>query len=179
MIIGLTGTNGAGKSTIAEILKSKGFTYNSLSDVLREESAKRGIRPTRDNLVVIGNELRMSQGNGVLAKKILEKVRSNKEKKAIVDSIRNPDEINELRKEKDFMLIAVDAPIETRFERVKARGRTGDKALTFDDFRYQDEREMVGESAAQQIRKCIEMADHLIVNDGAIEDLKKKIEEIL
>lgn len=179
MIIGLTGTNGAGKGTIGEILKSKGFVYHSLSDVLREELAKRDIEPKRDNLVVVGNELRLNYGNRVLAKRILEKIKNNKEENVIVDSIRNPDEVEELKQEKDFMLIAADAPIEVRYKRIKARGRVGDTTLTFEDFRDQDEREMVGESASQQIRKCMEMADHLIVNDGTIEDLKKKIEEII
>ena len=37
MIIGLTGENCAGKGTVADYLKKKGFYYLSLSDVIREE----------------------------------------------------------------------------------------------------------------------------------------------
>ena len=36
MIIGLTGRNAAGKGAAAEFLKSKGFAFHSLSDVIRD-----------------------------------------------------------------------------------------------------------------------------------------------
>ena len=74
MIIGLTGKNGAGKGEVAKFLKERGLDCLSLSDVLREELAKRRKSVTRDNLVGLGNELRKKFGPGVLAQKTLEKV---------------------------------------------------------------------------------------------------------
>ena len=58
MIIGLTGANASGKGEAAGYLKSKGFAYYSLSDILREEAKLRGIEPSRENLIKLGNELR-------------------------------------------------------------------------------------------------------------------------
>ena len=79
MIIGLTGKNAAGKGEIANHLKSKGFVYFSLSDALREEATKRGLEHSRDNLINLGNEMRETFGNGILAKKLMK----NKERKIL------------------------------------------------------------------------------------------------
>ena len=66
MIIGLTGKNASGKGEVANYLKTKGFVYYSLSDVLREEATKRGLEHTRDNLINLGNELRKKYGANYL-----------------------------------------------------------------------------------------------------------------
>ena len=56
--MGLTGPNAAGKGEVAQLLTSHGYTYHSLSDVVREEAGARGLPVSRKNLVLIGNELR-------------------------------------------------------------------------------------------------------------------------
>ena len=43
IIIGLTGTLGAGKGTVAEFFTNKSFNYTSCSDYLRRELKKRKI----------------------------------------------------------------------------------------------------------------------------------------
>ena len=43
MIIGLTGTKASGKGIIADILKEGGFVYYSLSDIVGEEAARKGL----------------------------------------------------------------------------------------------------------------------------------------
>jgi len=37
---------------------------------------------------------------------------------------------------------------------------------------------MAGSETAQQLAVCMKMADRLIVNDGTLEDLRKKLEDI-
>tara|TARA_Y100000310_G_scaffold344866_1_gene460109 strand:+ start:2751 stop:3278 length:528 start_codon:yes stop_codon:yes gene_type:complete len=174
MIIGLTGKNASGKGEVAEFLKSNGFEYHSLSDVLREEATKLNIEHTRDNLINLGNELRSKHGSNYLAKKTLEKVKD----KAVIDSIRNPEEINELKTNKDFKLLAIDAPIELRFERMKSRSRLGD-ATTIEKLKEQEQRENTETKSSQQLDKCIELADQLIINDGSLEELHNKIKDII
>ena len=50
MIIGITGSYGAGKDTVAELLQKMNFTHVSFSDTLREElknrNKKMGFRET-------------------------------------------------------------------------------------------------------------------------------------
>ena len=178
MIIGLTGTNGAGKGTVAELLKEKGFGYYSLSDEIREEVRKRGLDEGLDNLIRVGNELREKEGPATLSKRILKRIKESKKNNFIVDSIRNPAEIEELRKNKSFILIAVDAPVKLRYERVKSRKRASD-FVSFEKFREQEEVQLKGGKTGQQLLKCIGMADFKIINDSDIDELKEKVEKIL
>lgn len=113
--IGLTGTNGSGKGEVAAYFKKKGYAYFSLSDLIREELQKNGKKLTRDNLIEKGNELRDTHGPDILAQLARKKVKG----KAVIDSIRNPFEVEYLRKDKEFILLAIDAPVELRYERVK------------------------------------------------------------
>ena len=50
MIIALTGKNASGKGETATYLKSKGFSYYSLSDELREELKEKGIEERRKKM---------------------------------------------------------------------------------------------------------------------------------
>jgi hypothetical protein len=67
-LIGLTGSNGAGKGEAAAFLKDRGYSYFSLSDEIREELGCQGLEPTRDRLIRQGNELRARFGPDVLAR---------------------------------------------------------------------------------------------------------------
>ncbi len=180
MIIGLTGTLSSGKGTIAEFLKKKGFGYLSLSDELREEARRRKIELTRQNLQNLGNQLREAQGPGVLAKLVLEKINNYNLMDSVVDGIRNPAEIKELRQLPHFFLVAVDAPEKTRFERMKSRNRENDPK-TFEEFRKVDARDKgKGEKASgQQVAKCFKLASVLIRNDKTVHELNSKSEQLL
>ncbi len=181
MIIGLCGYNAAGKSEVANILKEKNYTYFSLSDVIRDETKKRNLELSRENLVNIGNELREKFGANILAKRIIEKVNEelNKGKRDfVIDSIRNVKEVEELKKMNEFILLGVNASIELRFERAKKRGRN-ENALTLKEFEEQEKKELLGNENAQQLDKVYKLSDKLIYNDSTIEDLKKKIDFVL
>jgi len=176
MIIGLTGTNASGKGEVAAYLKSKGFIYYSLSDELRSEAREKGISETRENLIDLGNDLRKKFGNGYLASKINKKIDENEN--SVVDSIRNPGEIIELKKNKGLLLIGIDAPVEIRYERAKSRGRVGE-AKTLQHFIKLEQRENFKKSSNQQLIKCLEMADKVFVNEATLEELHKKIDSLL
>ena len=84
-LIGLTGTNGAGKGEAAAFFMARGYAYFSLSDVIRDELRARGEAVSRDNLIRTGNELRERFGPDVLARRTMAKVGGP----AVIDSIRN------------------------------------------------------------------------------------------
>src|SRR3989339_172765 len=178
MIIGLTGTNCAGKDTVAEyLMKEKGFRHFSLSDVLRMELKKRGKQPTRDNLIEIGKGLRTRYGNSILARRAVKFC--GKFKNCVLTSIRHPAEITELRKNKGFRLINVDAPAKVRFARMIQRKRAGDPA-TFREFLNYEKAEMQTRGAGQQIGKCREMADVTLRNSGKeLSKLYARIDRII
>ena len=173
-LIGLTGTNGAGKGEAAAFLLRRGYEYHSLSDVIRETLAAEGLEPSRDNLICKGNELRRKGGPDVLARRIAAKVRG----RAVIDSIRNPREIEFLRTQPGFVLIALDAPPVLRFERVARRGRD-ESAPDLAAFLRKEAEEDGSDPGAQQLGRCMALADRTVINDGTIEDLHRKLEEIL
>lgn len=173
-LIGLTGTNGSGKGTIAEILRKRGYAYVSLSDVIREELAAAGIPESRDALIAEGNALRRAFGPDILARRIMARIVGP----TIVDSIRNPAEVLFLRGQPGFVLWAVDAPPAARFERVARRGRN-ESAGTAEEFRRKENEEMTNDPAAQQLHNCMALADRVLINDGTVEDLERRLEELL
>jgi len=178
MFLGFTGPNASGKGeAIKYLVEKKKFISFSLSDIIREEARKRGLEVTRDNLIAIGNELREKEGPSILAKRTILKIKNAPQ--AVVDSIRNPYEVEELRKNlKDFKLIGITADVKTRFERAKARKRTGD-GETLKEFIEKEEKENSTDKNAQQLNKCFEMADFKIDNSGSLEELYWKIDGIL
>lgn len=184
LVVGITGTLLSGKGTVAEILKSKGFHYITLSAIVREEVSRLGLEPVRQNLQDVGNNLRKEFGGQVLVERALNKFRSY-DTPLIIDGIRNVDEINFLKENCDFKLIGVDAPLEIRWNRLKKRNRDSD-LLNHDKFIIDDARDRGFNEPlnGQQVGMCLVQADFLINNDedfsGPIENsiLYREVNEI-
>ncbi|MEM4641352.1 MAG: AAA family ATPase [Candidatus Pacearchaeota archaeon] len=184
LIIGLTGTKASGKGEIASYLKSKGFVYFSLSDVVREEAERRGLKNySVKDLQDIGNDLRSKYGASILAKIVIEKIKkeiAEGKSNFVIDGIRNPAEVIEFKKMENFFLIAVDAPKQKRFEWLIARNRQSDPK-NYEEFLKIDARDLgLKESAiGQQVKLCMKLAKFKIYNNSTIEKLHEKIEKIL
>lgn len=174
LVLGLTGSNAAGKGEIAVYLGRKKFTVHSLSDVVREEAAARGLPPEREHLIRIGNELREGGGAGVLAERILSRLGE----RDVVDSIRNPSEVAVLRRLPRFVLLGVAASMEVRFRRSLRRGRPGDPR-TLEEFRQREEQENTRDPNAQQLEATFRLADRVIENDGDLVRLHRAVDRLL
>lgn len=177
MIIGLTGKNGSGKGVVADYLKSGGFIYYSLSDIIREEIQASGKEVNRENLINMGRKLREEGGPSALADKIISKL--DVDKNYIVDSIRNPAEVKVLRTRKDFYLICVDADQRVRFERTKKRARENDP-IDFEKFVELEERELQNSNpAAQQLNETANLADVVIMNNESLRELENRARDVI
>ncbi len=177
MIIGLTGENCAGKSTICEYLKKKGFYYFSLSDAIREELKKENKAVTRENLIAKGNELRSLGGPGVLGKKISQMLQGDKN--YVIDSIRNPAEVEELKKSGRFFLFYVTANSQIRFERIKSRAREEDPQ-TLDSFIRFEKLEMENEDKTKQnLVGTFALANKTLQNEGSLDLLYDNVDKLL
>ncbi len=174
MLIGLTGRNAAGKGEVAKYLQTKSFYYYSLSDAIRDELRARKLEVSRESLIQVGNELRQRFGPSILADRIVELTRPDRN--YIIDSIRNPAEVATLRKAcREFKLIRVDAPLQTRFERTVARRRENDP-MTFEAFVALETREASGDPMSQNLDEVEKLADEILVNDSSLEELRPKID---
>ena len=177
MIIGLTGKNGSGKTAVSEYLQSRGFEYFSLSDEIRNEARKRGMEINREVLIEVGNELRSNFGPGILAERILSHL--GDDRNYVIDSIRNPYEVEVLKRRRDFTLLALEADESIRFERSRKRGRES-AAQTLQQFIEEEARELDSNNPAnQQLHATRQKADLVVTNNGTLEELQRRLDELL
>ncbi len=172
-VIGITGRVCAGKGEFKQFLKEfDSYMDFSLSEVLRNELKNRGMNITRDNLILLGNLLRKEHGPGVLAKMLSKELKPP----AIIESIRNPGEIHELRRiyGNKFVLVNIRADRKNRFGRMRSRGRENDPK-SWDEFLKLEEIEngVLQGSFGQLLTECENMADVTIDNDDGLLTLRK------
>ncbi|MBW3020866.1 AAA family ATPase [Candidatus Woesearchaeota archaeon] len=178
MIIGITGTLGAGKGTIVNFLIKRGFKHHSVREFLIKELTKKDLEINRDNMTSLANELRFKFGPSYIVEQLYNEAK-NENKDCIIESIRAIGEVEALRKKGNFYLLAVDADRKIRYERILKRNSSTDN-ISFEKFCEQEDVEMNNDDINKQnLRKCIEMADYVFENNGSIEDLKSKIEEFI
>jgi dephospho-CoA kinase len=179
LIIGITGTLGAGKGTVVEYLvKEKGFNHFSVRQFLLEEIRKQNLPENRDSMVVVANAFRRLNSPSYITDQLyIQAMHSGRN--AVIESIRTPGEIDSLTQKGSFYLIAVDADPKTRYERITKRNSETDQ-IDFDTFVNNEQREMTStDPNNQNLKKCREMADFVFRNDGSINELYEKVEEVL
>ncbi len=174
IVLGVTGPNAAGKGEVSAYLGTLGFAVHSLSDIVREEAALRGLKPEREHLIRIGTLLREQGGPGVLAERMIPRLGA----RDVVDSIRNPAEVAALRRVNGFVLIGVDAPDLLRFERSRVRARPGDPE-SFAQFAARERQENSANPAGQQLRATFALADRVLHNKGDLPALQLSVDSLL
>ena len=155
---------GAGKSTIAEGLKSKGYDIVNMGNAVRAEAKKRNLESTRENLGKLMLELREKNGPGAIAELIKSEIELSSSNVILVDGVRSNDEIQVLKKFGNVKLLAIHASTGTRFDFLQKRGRSDDPQ-TQEHFEERDNRELgVG------ISNSIALSDYAISNIGLSKD---------
>lgn len=178
VIIGITGTLGAGKGTIVEYLQTKGFKHYSVRAYITQELERRGLPINRDNMVAVGNDLREKNSPSYIVEQLFEGAKKEGGD-CVIESIRTPGEADALKNRGEFYLLAVDATPRTRYDRIVKRQSATD-SVSLEEFIVAEQREMGStDPNKQNIGKCMGMADFLFENNGTFEELYKKIEEFL
>ncbi|MFA6253835.1 MAG: AAA family ATPase [Candidatus Paceibacterota bacterium] len=178
MIIGITGTLGAGKGTVVEYLKKKDFRHYSVTAFITDEIIRRGLPVNRDNMILVANDLRAEYGSAYIVEKLYERASVNGGD-SVIESIRTVGEVDALKEKIGFYLFAVNAEMKTRYDRIVKRAGEKD-SVTFEQFAEQEKQEMTStDPNKQNLAECIRRADYLINNDGTIEDLNNQVEKIL
>ena len=179
MVIGITGTNGAGKGTIVDyLINQKGFVHYSVRAYLNERLTEKGLEINRTNMVNTANELRAEHYPSYIIEQLFEQA-SLAGDNCIIESLRTPGEVLALKEKGDFTLLAVDADPKTRYKRIKERGSATDQ-VSFEEFVSSEMAEMASEDPNKQnLSKCMKMADHVLENSGSVDQLHFRIEEIL
>lgn len=178
MIIGVTGTNGAGKGTLPEYLAARhGFTHYSARAFIIEEIERRGLPVDRTSMNMVANDLRKMHGPEYVVKCLFERAKDNGGD-AVIESVRALGEARFL-KESGAFVVAIDADRKIRYERITKRASETDR-VSFEEFCIQEDREMAQEAEYDMnVRGVMEMADYTLTNDGTLEELHGAIEEML
>jgi len=178
MIIGITGTLGAGKGTIVEYLTKKGFKHYSSSGLIVEEIKNRDMPVNRDSMVIVGDDLREKFGPGYIPETLYE--RAKKEGgSSVIEALRAIGEIEALRAKGECYIFSVDADPKIRYERIKKRAGSKDD-VSYETFLQNEEREMANtEPFKMNLSACIKMADYAIDNSGTKEDMYDQVDRVL
>ena len=193
VIIGITGTLGAGKGAVVDYLTShpRNFLHFSVRSYLTEIIVERDMPVNRDSMVTVANELRAANSPSYLAEQLLEKAvgalsqENNSSEQslpsgAIIESIRTIGEVEALKSSgHSFVLLAVDADPKLRYERVVLRKSATDQ-VSFEKFVTDEAREMNNaEPHKQNLKECIQRSDYILKNDGTLEELHEQVNQML
>lgn len=178
MIIGIAGTIGSGKGTVVEYLKEKGFDHYSSSDTLRRILTERNLPLDREHMSPLANELMEKYAGGILFFSH-EQAKKDDSEKYILEALHRVSE-GQYIKDIGGVILGVDADIQVRYTRIQSRGDGAKDEVSFEQFVLDSEREDEGKGGSgPNIRAVMQMADHIIMNDGTIEELHTKVEEWL
>ncbi len=173
-VIGVAGMPGAGKATVVEVAKEKGYGIIVMGNEVREETKRRNLEPTPHNVGKVMLRMRHEGGPAAVAKRCIPKIEKMKNEVVVIDGIRSLYEADEFKKHfPEFEILAIHSSPETRFKRLFKRKRSDDPA-SWETFLERDWRELrVG------LGSVIASADVMIVNEGKRTELKEEVEGFL
>jgi dephospho-CoA kinase len=174
IVIGLAGMPGSGKSLVVETARDIGYDIVVMGDVIRQETTKRGLELTPQNVGKVMLQLRQEGGNYVIAQKCVPKIDEQVAQKVVIDGLRSQFEADIFKENfQKFSVVAVHASPQTRFQRLSRRGRSDDPT-TWEIFHERDMRELgVG------LGTVIALSEKILVNDNSIEGFKTQVKENL
>jgi dephospho-CoA kinase len=175
MIVGITGSFGAGKGSAAEYLvREKGFSHFSARALITKEVERRGLPVNRDTITNTANDMRAQGGPTYLFEQL---VATAKEcgGDAVIESVRAIAEAEYLKRE-GGILVAIDADPKVRYERIVKRGSETDR-VSFEEWQTQEAREMHSDDPTKQnVAAVIKMADHVIMNTSSLDELEQAVD---
>ncbi len=177
MILGLTGSFGAGKGAGVEYLKTKGFVHYSARTFIVEVLEKRGMHVDRDSMILVGNELRKEFGPSYIIVSLYKRAQENGGD-AVIESLRAVGEVESIQA-KGGLVLGIDAGPQIRYERAVARGSETDH-VSFSKWQEQEKEENnQSDPTKQNIFGALQLSDAVVQNNDSFEEFHNKIDEVL
>ena len=178
MIVIVTGMPGSGKSKIVKEFERRGFPSVSMGDLVREETVKRGLELTKENVAKVSIRLRQELGQNAVAKLAVERVKEllKSNPLVVIDGVRSLDEVGTFRgafPDENIVIVAVHTSPRERFDRLRARGRHDDPR-SWEEFEERDWKEL-----KFGIGNVIAMADYMVVNDCNKGEYRKRVRSLV
>lgn len=194
MIIGITGSSGAGKSTVCEMLEGKYNIQVLNADKMTRQLAQKGNQYLKDIVTLFGQEI--LQENGELDRpKLANIIYYNENKRQQLNEctfkhihVALQKEIQEILSKNENAVIAIDAPLlfEAKLEDIcdlVIAVIAKDKELQIDRIVQRDY--ITREQAEKRLQAQMpdefytSRSQYTIVNDGEIEEIEHQVKEIL
>ena len=178
-IIAVVGMSGSGKSVAVDYLTAQGFPKVYFGGMIYKEMAKRGIPRTEDgeSEKKFREMIRETEGKDWVVRQVIDEVYDlikAGQKRIVLDGVYSWTEYKTLKHEFPGMLtfLAVVVPRELRYKRVAVRP---ERPFNSEEIRERDRSEI------ENLEKGgpIAAADYYVLNDGTVEQMEKKIKEIL
>lgn len=180
MIIGITGSFGAGKGEVVRYLvDKKGFKHYSARAFIQEEAKKRGvdISKGREATIPVANALRAEHGPTYIVESLYNRALADGGN-AVIESLRAVAEAKFI-KEKGGVVWGVDADPKLRYERAFARKSETD-TVTYEEWLDQERRESnPGDPTKQDIFGALKESNTVFQNNGTFEELHAQVETAL
>jgi dephospho-CoA kinase len=158
------GMPGSGKDELVEVARKLGLATLKMGDLVRDETRRRGLQPTAQNVARIANEDREKHGPGIWAQRALPKLT---ETRMLVDGCRSDAEVSVFRHNfGDLYVLGIFASPETRHDRLMHRGR-GDDGDDLSAMYDRDRREL-----KWGIGNALALADGMLVNEGDLDSFR-------
>ncbi len=178
MILGLTGSFGAGKGTVVDYLvHSYGYHHFSASGFITEEINRRALPVNRDSMILVANELRRIHGPSFIIDSLYARAEAQGGD-VIIESLRAVAEVRRI-KELGGVVVGIDATPALRYERAHARKSEKDN-VSYEKWLAQEQAESnEGDVTKQNIFGALRESDAIIDNNGTVEELHQKIDAFL
>ncbi len=177
ILIGITGTLGSGKGTVAEYLHMKhGFVYLSIRNFFAQVVLREGKLVNRENVAATAKKMRAEHGPNFVLEEMLN--RAGNARKLVVESIRSVNEAKYL-KSRGGVLWALDGDIRVRYNRVIKRAEAND-SISFEQFSANEAKETSSEDPNESNLHAVrDMADVVFDCNATKEELFAKIDKTL
>jgi dephospho-CoA kinase len=169
LVIAVVGMPGCGKGELAKVVADAGYPVFSMGDMIRAEVERQGIEGDPHVFGRVAQEMRDEFGYGVLATKLVPEVEKSLSTNPIVliEGMRGVDEQEVFVQawQSNFQVVAIEAAVDIRFDRITQRGRAEDGNR--DSFDIRDQRE-----SGWGVGKLISSAEHHLTNESGLEEFQ-------
>jgi len=178
-IIAFVGMSGSGKSVAVDFLTDKGIPKVYFGGMIYKEMEKRGIERTPDgeSEKKFREMIRETEGKDWVVKQVIDEVHNLADagqKRIVLDGVYSWTEMKALKHEFPgaMTFVAIVVPKRLRYKRVALRP---DRPFNEEEIKERDRSEI------EYLEKGgpIAAADYYVLNDGTVDDMKKKLAEIL
>ena len=172
-VVAIVGMCGSGKSVLSEALEKKGYKKVYFGGVTMDKLCESGLEVNPENEKMMREKLRKELGMGAFAKILLPKIKKlANDNDVVLDGLYSWDELKIIKNELDIITIAIIADKNLRYERLKKREV---RPLTEEEAKNRDISEIENIAKAGPIA----YADYYILNNGTINDVYNRLNEII